>query len=71
MIKLKSTEEWRVNTEDEAKTAMENFRQSAATEGYEISSIGYTFKQKKAKGDIIDEAYVIKVVKKYASVFDI
>lgn len=55
----------------EAKEAMEQFRAEANEKGYEISSCGYTYKIKKSKGEIIDEAYVVKVVKNFSPVFDI
>ena len=65
MLKLKVTEEYRVDTENEAKEAMENFRQRAAQEGYILNSCGYTHKEKKSKGEIVDEGYLLKVVKVY------
>ena len=71
MIKLKTAEEYRTNTEDEAKEAMEYFRKEAHEKGYEIGACGYTYKTKKAKGEIIDEAYVVKVIKIFSPVFEI
>lgn len=68
---LKVTEEYRTETEDEAKEAMEQFRAEAKTKGYEIASLGYTYKTKKSKGEIIDEAYVVQVKKVFSPVFDI
>lgn len=71
MLKLKTTEEYRTDSELEAKEAMEQFRTEANEKGYEISSCRYTYKIKKSKGEIIDEAYVVKVVKNFSPVFDI
>ena len=71
MLKLKTTEEYRTESESEAKEAMEHFRAEAHEKGYEISSCGYTYKTKKQKGEIIDEAYVVKVVKVFNPVFNI
>ena len=70
MIKLKVTEEYRVNTENEAKEAMERFRQEAAQNGYSIGACGYTYKEKKSKGEVIDEGYLIKVVKIYGGFWE-
>lgn len=53
---LKKTEEYRVDSEIEAKEAMEKFRSEAAEKGYSVGSCGYTYKEKKAKGEVIDEA---------------
>ena len=66
---LKETIEIRVNSEIEAKEAMEKFRSEAAEKGYSVGSCGYTYKEKKAKGEIIDEAWIVKVVKVYGGVW--
>ncbi len=70
MIKLKTTEEYRTNTEDEAKEAMEYFRKEAHEKGYEIGACGYTYKTKKAKGEIIDSGFLVKVTKIYSTFWD-
>lgn len=70
MINLKTTEEYRVETEEEVKTISEKFREEARAEGYVINSISYTHKEKKAKGEIIDEGYLLKVVKVYGGFWD-
>ena len=69
MLILKETCEYRVDTEDQAKEAMEILRDSAATKGYTIGSCGYTKKEKKSKGEII-ECYVVKVTKVYQKIWD-
>lgn len=71
MLKLTTIEEYRTENEIEAKELMETFREEAKSKGYEIVSMGYTYKTKKSKGEIIDEAYVVKIKKVFASVFDI
>lgn len=67
---LKRTEEIRANSEEEAKTIMENCRKEAQEKGCTISASGYTYKTKKAKGEIIDEAWVVKIVEQIAGVWD-
>lgn len=67
---LKRTEEIRANSEEEAKTIMENCRKEAQEKGYTIGASGYTYKTKKAKGEIIDEAWVVKIVEQIAGVWD-
>jgi len=67
---LKQTEEYRANTEEEAKEIMETFRADAKEKGYTLGASGYTYKTKKAKGEIIDEAWVVKVVKVIGGVWD-
>lgn len=63
MIRLETTEKYRVNSEEEAKAAMEYFREDAKKNGYLIKKSGYERKEKKAKGEIIDEGYLVSVVK--------
>ena len=67
---LKRTEEYRCESELSAKEQMEIFRQEAAEKGYHIDSCGYTYKNKKSKGNIIDECWVLKIVKSFGGVWD-
>lgn len=69
-ILLKQTDEIRANSEEEAKAIMEDFRTDAKEKGYTLGASGYTYKTKKAKGEIIDEAWVVKVVKVIGGVWD-
>lgn len=66
---LKTTIEVRANDENEAKTLTEKYRADASEKGYIINSIGYTYKVKKSKGVIIDDAYVVKCVQEYGSIW--
>ena len=63
MTLLKRTEEYRVSTENEAKAAIEAFTQDAKEKGYTIASATFTYKEKKAKGEVIDYGYLVKVTK--------
>lgn len=63
MTLLKRTEEYRVSTEDEAKSAIESFTQEAREKGYTIVSASYTYKEKKSKGEVIDYGYLVKITK--------
>ena len=51
----KRTEEWRVNDEAEAKALIEKAKADEAVEGYELKSYKMVKKDKKSKGEIIDE----------------
>ena len=70
MRTLKVTEEYRTDSELEAKEAMERFRAEAKEKGYHVNKSGYTYKAKKSKGDIIAEAWVVSVTKEYSSVWE-
>ena len=67
---LKQTEEYRANTEEEAKEIMEKFRAEAPQKGYTLGASGYTYKTKKAKGEIIGEVWVCKITKILGGVWD-
>lgn len=67
---LKQTDEIRANSEEEAKSIMEKFRKEAEEKEYVIGASGYVYKTKKAKGEIIDEAWVVKIVKQIAGVWE-
>lgn len=70
MKTLKITTESRAYTEEEAKDAIEAFRVAAATKGYTVAAAGYTYKAKKSKGEIVDEAWICKCVAEYNSVWE-
>ena len=67
---LKVTEEYRADSEQEAREAIENFRRESLEKGYVLGACGFTYKDKKSKGEIIDEAWVVKVVKIYGKVWE-
>ena len=67
---LKQTEEYRTDSEEEAIKVIEGYRQDAIDKGYVLGASGYTYKTKKAKGEIIDEAWVVKVTKILGGVWD-
>lgn len=68
---LKRTDEYRVDTEEQAKQAIEDFTQDAKEKGYTISSASYTYKEKKAKGEVIDCGYLVKVVKVFNTFWEV
>lgn len=67
---IKRTEEYRVETEDEAKEVMEHFRQDAKENGYILKASGYTLKEKKQKGEVIDSGFLLKVVKEISTFWE-
>lgn len=70
MRKLKITEEFKAYTEEEAIQAIQTFRDNQSKEGYVLSKSGYTYKTKKAKGEIIDEAWIVTVTKNLGGVWE-
>ena len=70
MIKLKVVEEYRAETEAEVKEMNEYFKDKAREEGYVLSAFSYAKKEKKAKGEVVDEGYLVKVAKVYGGFWD-
>ncbi len=70
MKTLKITTETRAYTEEEAKNYIEEFRLKAASEGYTVAAAGYTYKTKKAKGEIVDFGWQVKCIAEYNGFWD-
>lgn len=67
---LKVIEEYRAESEQEVKEMNEQFKEKAKTEGYILSAFSYTKKEKKSKGEVIDDGYLVKVAKVYGGFWD-
>ena len=67
---LQTTYEYRAYVEDEAKEYIETFRHEAAEKGYTVKSAGWTHKEKTKKKAVIAEAWVVKCVAIYDTVWD-
>lgn len=70
MILLKETKEYRVESENEAKDLMEKFRTEAHEKGYQITKCGYTHKDKKSKGEIIDSCEIVSCTMVYSTIWE-
>lgn len=64
------TEVYRVDTEEEVRAFNEELKAEALDEGYILKSYSYTLKEKKSKGEIVDSAYQVKVIKEFSSFWD-
>lgn len=69
MKKLEIQEKYRAYSEDEAKDFIETNRM-AATGNYILKKAGYEYKTKKAKGEVVDEGYLVTIVKTFESFWD-
>lgn len=67
---LKVTEEYRAESEQEVKDMNEQFKAEAKTKGYILNAFSYNKKEKKSKGEIIDDGYLVKVIKVYGGFWD-
>lgn len=70
MKTLTITTESRAYTEDEAKEAIDNFRNEAREKHYTVKAAGYTYKSKKKKGEIVGEAWIVKCVATYNEIWE-
>lgn len=66
---LETTTKLKVNSEDLAKSTIEAYRQDAVEKGYTIKKAGYEYKTKKAKGEIIDEKWVVSITQVFGELW--
>lgn len=67
---LTITSEYRAYSEDEAKNFIETFRKEAVEKGYTVKSAGWIRKEKTKKKMVVAEAWVVKCVAVYDTVWD-
>lgn len=67
---LETTQKYRADSEIQAKDMIEQFRAEAAQKGYIVKKAGYEYKNKKAKGEIIAEAWVVSITQVYAGLWE-
>ena len=67
---LETTQKLRCDSEASAKDLIEQFRVGASSGGYTVKKAGYEYKTKKAKGEIIDEAWVVTVTQTFGSLWE-
>lgn len=64
------TEVYRIDTEEEVKAFNEELKAEAIQEGFVLKTYAYTLKEKKSKGEVVDTAYQVKVVKEFSGFWD-
>lgn len=67
---LTITSEHRAYSEEEAKEFIETFRKQAKDGGYTVKSAGWTHKEKTKSKVVVAEAWVVKCVAVYDTVWD-
>ena len=67
---LKITKEIRANSEVEAQQLIQDAKEKGKEKGYIVGSASYVYKVKKAKGEIINQAWVVKISEVYKGVWD-
>ena len=67
---LTITSEYRAYTEEDAINFVAQFRSEAQEKGYTVKSAGWTHKEKVKKKEVVAEAWVVKCVAVYDSIWD-
>jgi hypothetical protein len=67
---LETTQKYRVDSEEQAKDLIEQFRAQAREKGYVVKKAGYEYKTKKAKGEVIAEAWVVSVTQVFGELWE-
>ena len=65
---LETVSKYRANSENEAKEMIEQFRNEAVQKGYVVKKAGFEYKTKKAKGEIIAEAWVVSITQVFGDI---
>lgn len=60
---IETTESYRVDSEKEVEELIEKMKNDAMENGYILKSYNSTLKEKKAKGEIVDSAFLVKFTK--------
>lgn len=67
---IERTEKYVVDSEEEAIKLIQNSKKDAEENGYILGASGYTYKTKKAKGEIIGEVWVTSIKKVLGGIWD-
>ena len=67
---IERTEKYVVDTEEEAIKLIKDAKDDAVKNGYVLGANGYTYKTKKAKGEIVGEVWVTSIKKVLGGVWD-
>lgn len=62
---MKTTDVFRVDTEEEAMNLIQKFKDNQSVEGYTVSKSGYVLKTKKSKGEVIDSWFVTTIERSF------
>ena len=67
---LETISKYRADSEEAAKDMIEGFRKDAAIKGYTIKKASYEYKTKKAKGEIIAEAWLVTINQIFGEIWE-
>lgn len=67
---IETTSKYRADSEIKAKDMIEAFRAQAQEKGYKVKKAGYEYKNKKSKGEIIAECWVVSVTQVFGDIWE-
>lgn len=70
-VEIKTETHYRIDTEDEVKAFIEEVKAGARAEGYTLAGYSSTVKQKKSKGEVVDEGRLVKVTKVFNDFWEV
>ena len=70
-VLLNRTDVYRVDTEEEIKQAIEEAKEEAEEQGYVLKGYSSKFKEKKSKGEVIDEGYEVTFKVEYNTFWEV
>ena len=62
---IKETKTWRVENEEDAIELINEWKEKAIEKQYNVKKSGYVIKQKKSKGQVVDEYFLVNVEVSY------
>lgn len=71
MVKLSITKKYRAETHEEAEDFIRAQRENGAKEGYEVTEAKYVHKEKRAKGETVDQAELVTITKVFCTLWDV
>lgn len=67
---IETTLKYRAESEIGAKDMIESFRAQAKEKGYTIKKAGYEYKNKKSKGEVIAECWVVTITQVFGDIWE-
>ena len=64
-ILLKDAKTYRVNTDEQARTLIEDCAKNQFNEGYKLTNHTSKYRNKKVKGEIVEEWYEVTLTRSY------
>lgn len=62
---LKTTDVYRINTEEEAMELIQSFKDNQLVDGYTVTKSGYVLKTRKSKGEVVDNWFIATIERSF------